>query len=144
MLRSRKEYEDAREAAAALEERLPEERERWRGEGFGPEEVARMMEPMELRLAELRDEIELYERILGGDLSAFTEFEELGQALIAARIARGLTQRELAERVGVHESQVSRDERNEYRGVGTERLGELFEALGLEFHGAYRLAERTH
>ena len=37
--------------------------------------------------------------------------------LIALWIAKGLTQRELAERLEVSEMQVSRDERNEYYGV---------------------------
>jgi transcriptional regulator with XRE-family HTH domain len=37
----------------------------------------------------------------------------LGHLLIALRIAQGVSQRELAKRLEVHESQVSRDERNE-------------------------------
>src|SRR2546421_13058436 len=37
----------------------------------------------------------------------------IGQLLIAARIANGMSQRELADRLGVSETQVSRDERNE-------------------------------
>jgi hypothetical protein len=37
-----------------------------------------------------------------------------------ARIAQGITQRELAKRLGLHESQVSRDERNEYFGITLE------------------------
>jgi len=36
----------------------------------------------------------------------------LGQLLISARIARGVTQRELAEKLGVHDSQVSCDPRS--------------------------------
>jgi transcriptional regulator with XRE-family HTH domain len=51
--------------------------------------------------------------------------------LIALRIALGLTQRQLAERLGVHESQVSRDERNEYHGVTVERASRLLDALGV-------------
>jgi transcriptional regulator with XRE-family HTH domain len=52
--------------------------------------------------------------------------------LIAARIAQGLSQRELAERLGVHETQVSRDERNEYHGITVERADRILEALGVE------------
>ena len=40
----------------------------------------------------------------------------IGRLLTALRIAGGLAQRELAQRLGVDESQVSRDERNEYFG----------------------------
>lgn len=100
-----------------------------------------MVRPTRLRLAELRDRIALYERVREGDLSMFTALEDVGRALIAARLAKGLSQREFAELVGVHESQVSRDERNEYHGVGTERLLELFDTLGLRFEGQFQLED---
>jgi transcriptional regulator with XRE-family HTH domain len=51
--------------------------------------------------------------------------------LIGVRIALGLSQRELAEKLGVHESQVSRDERNEYYGIAVERVSRILEALGV-------------
>jgi transcriptional regulator with XRE-family HTH domain len=62
----------------------------------------------------------------------FDRIEDVGQLLIAARIQRGLTQRQLAERLSVHESQVSRDERHEYQGLTLERLTQLSEALALD------------
>ena len=43
-----------------------------------------------------------------------------------------LTVAQLAERLGVHETQVSRDERNEYHGVTLERANRNLEALGVE------------
>jgi ribosome-binding protein aMBF1 (putative translation factor) len=52
--------------------------------------------------------------------------------LVAARIAQGISQRELAERLSVHESQISRDERNEYHGVTVERAQKVLEALKIE------------
>lgn len=56
----------------------------------------------------------------------------VARLLIAVRIAGGLSQRELAERLGVHETQVSRDERNEYHGITVERANRILEALGVE------------
>jgi len=53
-----------------------------------------------------------------------------GRLLIAARIANGLTQQELAERVGVSAAQVSRDERNEYHGIMVERAQLILDCLG--------------
>lgn len=44
----------------------------------------------------------------------------------------GVSQRDLAERLGVHESQVSGNERNEYHGVTVERAGRVLEALAVE------------
>lgn len=42
---------------------------------------------------------------------------------------RGLSQRQLAERLRVYESQVSRDERNEYHGVTLERATRVLDAM---------------
>ena len=42
-----------------------------------------------------------------------------------------MTQQELAERLGVLPSQVSRDERNEYYGATVERIQQVMEAMGM-------------
>ena len=55
----------------------------------------------------------------------------LGQLLITSRIAQGISQRELANRLGVHESQVSRDERNEYFGISVDRAVKVIDALNV-------------
>ena len=48
-----------------------------------------------------------------------------------AQTAYEISQRELAKRLNVHESQVSRDERNEYFGVSVERAVKVLDALGV-------------
>ena len=40
---------------------------------------------------------------------------------------------ELAERLGVDLSQVSRDERNDYRGITVDRAQRVMDALGVQF-----------
>jgi transcriptional regulator with XRE-family HTH domain len=44
--------------------------------------------------------------------------------------AGGLTKRELADRLGVSEAVVCRDERNEYHGITVERAQHTKDALG--------------
>jgi DNA-binding Xre family transcriptional regulator len=58
-----------------------------------------------------------------------SDLRSVGHLLITSRIAQGISQRELARRLGVHESQVSRDERNEYFGITLERAAELAKIL---------------
>ena len=58
----------------------------------------------------------------------------LGHLLISIRIAQGMSQRELARRLDVHESQVSRDERNEYFGITLERAIKVLDALNVRLH----------
>jgi transcriptional regulator with XRE-family HTH domain len=76
--------------------------------------------------------MEAYERAQRGSFESVTNLHGLGRLLIGARIYRGLSQRELAARLGVHESQVSRDERNEYGSITVERASRILEALGVE------------
>ena len=61
---------------------------------------------------------------------ALINLHGVGRLLISLRIYSGLTQRDLAARLGIHESQVSRDERNEYHGITVGRATRILEILG--------------
>ena len=139
MIRSEAEYRKAQRDVELARAMLEQERAHWLDEGMTEDEALAMLEPMRLRIAELGDRIDLFERVRAGDLSMFVTLEHVGKALIAARLARGLSQREFADLISVHESQVSRDERNEYHGVRRERLSDLMAALGLQLQGRFRL-----
>ena len=65
-----------------------------------------------------------------GEVGELVNLHELGRSLVALRIAAGTTQRELARRLGVDESQISRWERNEYHGITIERASAVLDALG--------------
>ena len=58
--------------------------------------------------------------------------QELPIALIRARIAMGMTQKELAQKMGVKEQQVQRDEANQYSSAGFQRITAVAEALNLK------------
>ncbi len=83
---------------------------------------------------ELRAQLERYDDLRSGRVAhrTLTSIRELRIALIEARIAARLTQRELAEQLGVPEQQVQRWEANGYAGVGIERLQEIADALKLQ------------
>ncbi len=57
---------------------------------------------------------------------------DIGAALVAARRALGVSQRELGERLGVKQSQVARWERDAYRPASLERVEAVARALGIE------------
>jgi DNA-binding Xre family transcriptional regulator len=96
------------------------------------EEIKRALDPVRSFHEQLKEEVESYERLKRGEFDELRNFEGLGRLLIALRIAKRVSQRDLAERLGIHESQVSRDERNEYHGVTVERANRVLEALGVE------------
>lgn len=132
MIRNESEYQVAvgrlRDEAARLaeQERLLRER------GLTDEQLKNALDPMRSFHLQLREEVEAYERLRRGEFGELHNFGGLGRLLVSLRVFKGVSQRELAERLGVHESQVSRDERNEYRGVTLERAGRVLEALGAE------------
>jgi len=132
MIRSEAEYQHTVKQLDEQAERMRKQRAELEAMGLGEEEVKRAMDPVESFHIQLREEAETYERLKRGEFEEFRNFRGLGQLLVALRIAQGLSQRELAERLGVHESQVSRDERNEYHGVTVERAERILEALGAE------------
>jgi len=74
-----------------------------------------------------------YEKLLTDKTQVFevTRFGDLPQVLIKARIASGLTQKELADRLGVKEQQVQRWEASEYANISFSNLTKVVEALGV-------------
>lgn len=99
---------------------------------LAPEEVECAMQPLLSFHAQLAEEITWYQRIKRRDFGVLSRLTAIGRLLIALRIAGGLTQRELAQRLGVDESQVSRDEQNEYYGITVERAQRILDTLGVE------------
>ena len=79
---------------------------------------------------QLQEEVESYERLKRGEFENLDNLRGLGHLLLAARIAQGISQRELAKRLNVHESQVSRDERSEYFGITLERAVKILTSAG--------------
>ena len=93
-----------------------------------------MMEATASERDELRAQLQRYDDLRSGRVAqrTLTSIRELPIALIEARIAARLTQRELAARLGVPDQQVQRWEANSYAGVGIDRLQEIADALALQ------------
>jgi transcriptional regulator with XRE-family HTH domain len=78
-------------------------------------------------------ELAEYEALRSGKQTVLevNSWAELPQALIRARIGAGLSQKDLAERLGLKEQQIQRYESTSYSGASFERLSEIIQALGL-------------
>ncbi|MEX2263448.1 MAG: helix-turn-helix transcriptional regulator [Bryobacteraceae bacterium] len=134
MIRNEAEYQEASARLAEERKRLADHRARLKEGGLGDEEIKRVVDPMESFHLQLREEVESYERLKRGEFEELENFRGFGPLLISLRIAQGMSQRELARRLNVHESQVSRDERNEYFGITLERAVRILEALHVRLH----------
>jgi HTH-type transcriptional regulator / antitoxin HipB len=81
-------------------------------------------------LAEIQEEIEKYDALKENPMVIeIQSFAEIPIALIKARIASGMTQKDLAEKLGMKEQQIQRYEANQYGSAGFHRLTEVAEAL---------------
>lgn len=82
---------------------------------------------------ELQAQIEEYEALRSGKhhVLEVASFSELPRALIQARIAAGLSQKELAERLGIKEQQIQQYESTDYAGASMARVQEVINALGI-------------
>ena len=130
MIRNETEYKEAVARLTDEKRRLAEQRKRLKETGLTPEEIKRVVDPVEAFHLQLVEEVESYERLKRGEFDELENFAGFGHLLIALRIAEGISQRELAKRLGVHETQVSRDERNEYFGITMDRAKKVLDALG--------------
>jgi DNA-directed RNA polymerase specialized sigma subunit len=129
VIRSEKEYREAVERLRQDEEVLALQKEKLEGLGLSKEEVRRALEPMLSFRAQLEEEVEWFERVRRRDFGIIRDLSAVGTLLIALRIANRLSQRELAEKLGVSEAHVSRDERNEYHGITVDRAQRVLDAM---------------
>jgi DNA-binding Xre family transcriptional regulator len=137
---------ECRTAVGRLHEerdRLTEHAPRLGALGLAADEMKRALDPLRCVHDKFAEEVETYERTRRGELGELRNLHGLGSTLVALRIALRLTQRELAERLGVHESQVSRDERNEYRTITVDRASRILDALGVGLRSAFGKQVRT-
>ncbi len=132
MSRTELEYQNSRKRIEELETILREQERKLATEGLRAAQIKRALDPSRVFLDQMKDEAQSYERLKKGQFDELRNLHGIGQMLIGVRIALALSQRELAEKLGVHESQISRDERNEYYGVTIERAARIFDALGVE------------
>ena len=85
---------------------------------------------------ELRRQLHEYEQLRSGEVKIrnLSSLTDLPRALIEARIAGHVTQKELADCLGLAEQQIQRWEANGYSGVNLTRLQEIADALGVQMH----------
>ena len=140
MIRNEAEYQEASARVADERQRLADHRVRLKEAGLSEEEIRRVIDPMESFHLQLKEEVESYERLKRGEFEELENFRGFGHLLISLRIAQGMSQRELAKRLNVHESQVSRDERNEYFGITLERAVKILDALNVRLRTRVEIA----
>jgi DNA-binding XRE family transcriptional regulator len=132
MIKNELQYKLTKSSAENFEKRL-----HWLRENPGAQDqldpiLAKAEEDgLQSMIDELREEIQEYERTKQGDvdMTSLTSVHMVPSTLIRARIARGLSQRQLAQLVGLKEQQIQRYESNDYSNVDLGRVQEIARAL---------------
>lgn len=103
------------------------------GQALHPLLLKAQRDAVESQAEELREQVKEYEALQSGkrQILHVDSFARLPLALIQARIASGLSQKELGEKLGVPEQQVQRYEASNYASASISRLQEVIEALNV-------------
>lgn len=139
MIKTEREYQDALRRLEEDQNFIKLQRKTLEELGLNNEEVERGMEPTLCFHAQLKEEVDYYEKIKRGEFGAVINLYDIGRFIIGLRIYMGLSQTELAKKLGVSEAQVSRDEKNEYHGITAERIQKVLDALGVKMKSEFEL-----
>ena len=144
MIRNESEYQEALQRLQEERTRLGEHEARLEKEGLKGDSLKRALDPFRSFHLQLQEEAESYERLRRGEFEELLNLHGLGRTLVGLRIALGISQRDLAERLDIHESQVSRDERNEYHGISVDRASRILDALGVRLRSVFEQPLLAH
>jgi len=144
MIKNEKQYRITRAQARRFEESLAELARQQRPANVTPRLWQAQREAADSQLQELREQLDAYERL---QLSKTKDLvleavEDLPKTLIRARIASGLSQEGLANRLGLKTQQVQRYEATEYESASFARIRTVVQALGLVMPKPARLVRR--
>lgn len=134
MITNERQYRIARSEARKFEQAIVAALETEPSPDVHPRVHNAMIEALESELEVLREQVDHYEALKAGKVKRrkVNSIRELPVLLIEGRIAAGLTQRQLADRLGLPEQQIQRYEATMYSGVSLDRLQEVADALELE------------
>jgi HTH-type transcriptional regulator/antitoxin HigA len=142
MIYSEKQYTVSSAQVAKMKQALSAAEER-----AGAEPWLRNAEIAALKsqIADMEADLAEYELLKSGQLSFSKSYalEELPRVLVQARIAAGMSQTDLAEKLGMKPQQVQRYEATDYMGASLARLIDVSRALGVKTSGTFEGAKQA-
>jgi ribosome-binding protein aMBF1 (putative translation factor) len=84
-------------------------------------------------IRQLDEELREYDKLIAGKLTLphVEGLDQIAPFIPKIRIAKGISQTELARRLGVSKQVISRYEENDYQTVAIARLQEILDAIGI-------------
>ena len=135
MIKNERQYRITKAMAARFQNNLTALKQRPDADGGAHPLIAKAQEDaLTSQLADLENELLEYESLKAGKfrLDSLKVFADLPTVLIKARIAQGLSQKELAERIGLKEQQIQRYEATDYASANLARIQEVASAFNVD------------
>ncbi len=132
MIKNEMQYRITRAQAERFERTLAELRSDNGGDrDFHPLIVKAREDAISSQIEDLRSELREYEDLRDGkfDMTELGMVSSLPETLIKARIAPGMSQRELAERIGLKQQQIQHYEATDYASASLSRIREVISGL---------------
>lgn len=130
MIKNKRQYEYSKKKLHELEEDLKAIRKKYY---IDKNKVALLSQGYIEHIVQFKDEIKGYEDMIKApfpEVLPIHNLNEINRSIVKLRIARKITQEELAQRVGCKQSDISRLERDDYRGHTIAKLDEIIAGLG--------------
>ena len=86
------------------------------------------------QIEEQEFEVSAYNALVEKRSVGLRELTELGPVLKMARIVKNMSQKQLAEKLGIKQQQLQRYESKDYHNVALDRVAEVVEALDFDFY----------
>ena len=137
MIKNERQYKITKAQAARFSNALKNLRQRPNADNSLHPLIAKAQEDaISSQLADLESELREYESLKAGEfrLDSLRVVADLPSILIKARIAQGLSQKDLAERIGLKEQQIQRYEATDYATANLARIKEVVSAFGVEIN----------
>ena len=103
MIKTEQEYLEAKKRLEQEYKTLENHEKKMKSAGLTIEQMKLAIDPLVSFTLQLREEVEEYEKLKRGQFDPFVNLSGLGRSLIALRIYKGMTQKELAKKLDVLE-----------------------------------------
>lgn len=130
MIKNKRQYEYSKKKLHELEEDLKAIRKKYY---IDKNKVALLSQGYIEHIVQFKDEIKGYEDMIKApfpEVLPIHNLNKINRSIVRLRIARKITQEELAQRVGCKQSDISRLERDDYRGHTIAQLDKIITGLG--------------
>lgn len=130
MIKSKKEYDAVVGFIKRYDDVIKNEKDRLKNLNIPDNQIDVVMQPYFCKHESMKESVREYEQFRDGKFPDITNLSSIGRLLVAIRIYKNISQRELAEKLGISPTTVSRNEFNEYHEITVIRIQEVMEALG--------------